>query len=87
MRGLCIKVLLRLGKVRASAEDILRAAIYQEQYEIDLTSELEFFCMPEEEIKHEDSDDKSLGLSKVIESIKSELLASIMAEKEKKEKS
>ena len=49
LRALCVELLYHMGLVRASAEDLLRAAIYQSKYEVNLTDEaIEFFCTQDE---------------------------------------
>ena len=44
LRELSVKLMLRLGKIMDSGEDLLRAALYQKHYKINVISELEFFC-------------------------------------------
>ena len=48
LRMLCTKLLLRMGIASASGDLILRAALYQEKYQIDLTREIEFYCKRDE---------------------------------------
>ncbi len=51
LKGLCIRLLLRIGLISANGENLLRAAILQKKYNIDLTDELEFFCKQSEVFK------------------------------------
>ena len=48
LRKLCTKLLLRMGIASANGDLILRAALYQEKYQIDLTREIKFFCKQDE---------------------------------------
>ena len=49
LRQLCVELLLKMGLVSSNAEFVLRAAIYQQKYQIDLTKEIEFFCKDDEQ--------------------------------------
>ena len=51
LKGLCVRLLLRIGLITANGENLLRAAILQKTYKIDLTDELEFFCKQSEIFK------------------------------------
>ena len=51
LRQLCVKLLLRIGLIRGSGEDLLHAALLQSKYKIDLTEELEYFCKQSEVFK------------------------------------
>lgn len=51
VKELAIKVLMRFGIVRASAEDLLLALQLQAKYKVDCASELEAFCKQSEEFK------------------------------------
>ncbi len=44
IRELAVKLLLRIGLIRASGEDLLRAALLQSKYKINITNELQYFC-------------------------------------------
>lgn len=59
LRELCVRVLLVTGTVRASAEDILHAALLQQKYKIDVSSDLDFFCKQSEVFKKPLGDAKS----------------------------
>ena len=50
-RDLTIKLLLRWGLIRASAEDLLHAAQLSKRYNVDISSDLEFFCKSSEVFK------------------------------------
>ena len=51
LRGLAVRLILRIGLFTADGENLLRAAILQKKYKIDLTDELEFFCKQSEVFK------------------------------------
>ena len=51
IRELAVKLLLRIGLVRASGEDLLRAALLQSKYKINITNELKYFCTQSEVFK------------------------------------
>ena len=45
LRTLCIKLMCQMGLTRANPEDLLRCAIYQAKYKIELTDEaVRYFC-------------------------------------------
>jgi len=48
LRKLCLHLLMQIGLVRASAEDLLRAAMLQQKHSIDLSRLLAFFCKQKE---------------------------------------
>ena len=51
-----IKLLLRWGLIRASAEDLLLAAQLQQKYKVDISNELEFICKSSEIFKKPTAD-------------------------------
>ena len=51
LREIVVKLLLAVGLTRASGEDILRAAILQSNFKINITNEIEFLCKQSEVFK------------------------------------
>ena len=48
LRGKCVEVLMRLGLMLASPEDLIMAAQYQYKFKIDISSQLTFFSTESE---------------------------------------
>ena len=54
LKTICIKLLCRIGLVRASAEDLILACQFQKEHKVDLTNDIQFFFKSSEVLKVED---------------------------------